>query len=1019
MHEVGTEAAVRDLRFLSLGSLEVLRDDEPVALGHPLQRTLLAALLVDAPRSVPVATLLERLWPGDPPATASKSVQKYVSNLRKLLGHDRIRSSGGYALAAGEDETDAHTFEAALAAIGRTEAPGARLQLADDALALWRGDPFVDLPEPLFLEPVRRRLSEIRLSLIEERLKAMLELGEADPVIAETETLVTDHPFRERIWQLRMSALAAAGRQAEALDAFRRLREALGEELGIDPSPASRDLELRILQQDPSVAPTEPARGNLPAAVIRIIGRERELDELSQVLDGVRLLTLTGPGGVGKTTLAVELARRRAAEIRGGAWLIRLDEVDDPSRVASRTAEILGVHQHPHRDLTDVVAEHLTDRRALLVLDNCEHVLDAATALVAALLHAAPGLTVIATSRERLGVPGEAVAPVEPLPVPPRGAPVDSLHSFPSVQLLVERAREAGARIHDGSRAATGLADICRRLDGIPLALELAAARLRAFSPADLSARLDDLFDLLVNVNRVAPSRHQTLEAAIDWSFRLLPGSEQGLLLRLAVFRGPFTVETAERVCGSADVETAAALGSLVDRSLVSIVPQPDGERRYRLLEPVRRFAEQRLADDLRPLEERHAHHFASLVQAEAGDAAERVVRVGADYEDVRAALRFLLRDGDPVDGLRLAIALQPYWKDAGAMVEGRSWIGRALETAGAGPADLRVLGWLAASELEQPWDVDRSIEQAARALTLAEELGDRHLTASAANALGRLHAVRMEPDLAIPLLERACTVFEAERDGWSCASCFESLGVAHRGAPDRGLSYYRKAIEIYRDGRADAELAHALFSAAYRALTPAGGFDEARAMLTESLSISLRIGSRTTAAHAVSGLGQLARLAGELDEALGVLSFALGEFRVIGDRRCVARMQTALAMVAAGTGALDEAWSLVREALPLAVDVDDGPSEDVLDAIDAVAIAAWGRGRPEAATRWLGTSDAHRGRLGLFRSPPDQAAVEAALASLRDALGPQQVDELRGRGADLTVHTVVAELGALGPSEP
>jgi predicted ATPase/DNA-binding SARP family transcriptional activator len=991
----------QELRFLVLGPLEVRRDDVPVPLGPPMQRTLLAALILEAPRGLGVPALLERLWGSgrEPPATASKSIQKYISNLRKTLGADRLVFEGGYRLQTPDAAIDLAAFEGALDHARSEREPGYRLGILEDALELWRGEPFADLPEPWFLEPVRRRLDELRLALVEERLASLLELGRTDAVIAQTQELLAEHPLRERLWQQRIAALAAVGRQAEALEDYRRLRDALVDQLGIDPSPASRELERRVLQQEVAVPQTEatPAisrggEGNLPAPTSRTIGREADTATVLAAIEGDRFVTLTGPGGVGKTTLALESARARASDHRAGAWLIELGAIRDADRVARRMADVLGVHDHPTRPIGEHLAVHLAGSDPLLVVDNCEQVLDAAAALIGTLLRASPELRVIATSRQPLGVPGERVIVVDPLAVPPEGVDRNDLHRYAAVQLLYDRGAAAGAVLDDS--ALDELADICRRLDGIPLAIELAAARLRVFTPSELAAQLGDRFALLDIERREGPSRHQTLQATIDWSFQLLSPAERRLFGQLAVFRGGFPLDAADAVCGEFGRDVAGAIAGFVDRSLLVRASTPGGVTRFRMLDTIRAVAEERLGPVDYEVRRAHAEHYAGLARSIMADSGlpeqDRLRAIGDDAENGRAALAFLLEE-DPRGALQVAVQLGHYWNETGALLEGQRWLERALavaQTAEPSPDPARVLGLLQLSRLYQPSSSERALSTAHEAVVTSDAIGDDRLVGLARMSLGRHHAVRLEPQIAVPLLADALAAFERAGDPLDIAECYEACGIAHR---------LEEALRRFRELGAEPQIAHALFSMTYRSLIVAGRFDEARSALEESLAISRRLGSRHTAAHAIGTLGRVERLTGHDDAALGHFTHALKEFRAIGDRRCIARMLTGLFLT--NDDGSDTALEMLREATEIAMDVDPEASPEVTETVDALVLAAERRGALEAAARWLGAVDAIRDRHGIERSPPDRASIDAARDRLAAALGADRAAELRSDG--------------------
>jgi predicted ATPase/DNA-binding SARP family transcriptional activator len=556
------------MEYRVLGPLEVREGDRSLPLGGAKQRAVLALLLLNANRVVSRDELVDELWGDEPPETAVTSVQVYVSRLRKLLPDRLVTRAPGYLLRVEPDELDLERFET-LRAAGRPH----------EALALWRGSPEADGP----------RLLELRLATVEERLDADLAAGRQAELIGELEALVVEHPHRERLRGQLMLALYGSGRQAEALEAYRDTRAVL-DELGIEPSEALRELEKKILQQDVSLAAPPRMRTtptNLPVAPTSFVGREREIAEITEQLvdEEARVLTLTGAAGSGKTRLAIEVASRLSSRYRHGIFFVPLEDVRDDALVVPAIANVLGV-QAPPNVLATAIAEHLAGREILLVLDNFEQVL-AATPSVARLVTASSPFLV--TSRAPLKIAAE------------REYPVPTLTPDEARALFIDRAR-AVAPSFETSRS---VAEICRRLDFLPLAIELAAARVKLLSPDAMLPRLTDRLSLLTAGPRDVPARQQTLRGALDWSYDLLAEDARTLFARLAIFAGGFDVAAAEEVC-EAELET---LQTLVDSGLI----YPRGDR-FALLESIREYARERLAADpaADELRLRYARYYAS-----------------------------------------------------------------------------------------------------------------------------------------------------------------------------------------------------------------------------------------------------------------------------------------------------------------------------------------------------------------------------------------------------------------------
>ncbi|MFF6874538.1 MULTISPECIES: BTAD domain-containing putative transcriptional regulator [unclassified Streptomyces] len=680
------------MHYRILGTTQALRSDGSVVpVGGARLRALLTVLALRAGRTVPAGLLVDEVWGGQPPADAPGALQALVGRLRRALGADAVASvEGGYRLTAAPDDVDLHRFERLAGEGLRALADGDPAKAAvvlDDALALWRGPALADLPDRT-AEAARRDTR--RLDALRARHSAALALGQAVQSLPELTALCDSHPLDEPLQALRLRALRDVGRAAEALEAYEDVRRSLADRLGADPGPELRALHAELLRlgDTPAPAPEEGApprpAGNLRARLTSFIGRETDIETIRGDLAQARLVTLLGPGGAGKTRLSQETAETVREAMPGGVWLAELAPVDDPdavpeavlTAVGARETVLYGAGAEGIRaavadridDPVERLAEHCSRPRMLLILDNCEHVADAAARLTEELLARCPHLTVLATSREPLGVPGELLRPVEPLPEPV------------ALRLLADRGAAArpGFRIEDDPGAC---AEICRRLDGLPLAIELAAARLRMLTPRQIADRLDDRFRLLTSGSRTVLPRQQTLRAVVDWSWDLLDEEERDVLRRLSVFAGGCDLPAAEAVCGPAALE---ALGSLVDRSLVVAAPpgsSADGEMRYRLLETVAEYAAERLDESGRRSEAERAHltYFRELARVtdpllRGPGQLEAIQRLEREYENLRTALRHAVVLRDEQEALCLALSLVWYWQMRDLRIEARNW---------------------------------------------------------------------------------------------------------------------------------------------------------------------------------------------------------------------------------------------------------------------------------------------------------------------------------------------------------
>ncbi|MFE2554814.1 BTAD domain-containing putative transcriptional regulator [Streptomyces sp. NPDC059352] len=735
-----------------LGPCQALRTDDgtEAALSGPRLRALLTALAAAAGRPMSAGALIAQVWADDDPAgdqDRTAALQALVGRLRRALGHEAVATApgGGYRLAADPDAVDLHRFERlaaeGAAALSAGDA-GRATALLDEALGLWRGPALADLPGR-DADPLVVRLEQRHTQARRDRLAAELALGRATEVLAPLAALAAGHPLDEPLQALRIRALRAAGRPAEALAAYEKVRAGLADRLGTDPGPELRALHGELLGTSapgpaparaqapapgPAPAPAQapgpqhgpapaqapqralapaqeqahvpapartpaPALGSrhasgLPARLTSFIGRDDELGALAAEWPDRRLVTLTGPGGVGKTRLAVEAAE---AYEDGPVHLAELASVREESTVAAAVLSALGARETqlwngpavsesagPKGPLAHLV-EYCAGRRMLLVLDNCEHVIGAAAELTQTLLTRCPGVTVLATSREPLGVPGEVVRPLGPLPV------------GMALRLLGERGAAArpGFRVADDAEAAE---EVCRRLDGLPLAIELAAARLRMLSVRQIADRLDDRFRLLTSGARTVLPRQQTLRAVVDWSWELLDGAERAVLRRLAVFTGGCDLAAAETVCadgegdGEAGPDVLDVLGALVDKSLVVAGPGPEGEgMRFRLLETVAEYAGERLdeAGERAATERRHLAYYRELArrtdpELRGPGQAEAIARLEREHGNLRSALRTAVAIGDEQEALCLVHSLTWFWQLRNHRTDARIWAAAA-----------------------------------------------------------------------------------------------------------------------------------------------------------------------------------------------------------------------------------------------------------------------------------------------------------------------------------------------------
>ncbi|WP_406516994.1 BTAD domain-containing putative transcriptional regulator [Streptomyces sp. NBC_00134] len=1050
------------MRFGVLGPLTV-RDGEgdPVAVPEVKVRALLAALLVHEGRPVSADRLIDGLWGDDLPGNPANALQAKVSQLRKALGRDRVvRQAPGYRLRLDEtgDEVDADRFLSLVDRAGSAAGPRERAELLTEALELWRGPAYADFADEEFVRTAAQRLTEQRLAVREERAEALLESGDLTLLTGELADLVARHPLRERLRAVQLRALYRSGRQSEALASYAELRARLADELGLDPSPELAALHEAILRQDPALAPApaspagaapppERPRSNLPAPLTALVGRERSLAGIGQLLATERLVTLTGPGGVGKTRLAVEAARR-IQDAPDGVWLVELagerGSVADLAQVVSAALGLRddalsgppgqGTASAPEQRL----ATALRDRRTLLVLDNCEQVVDSVARLTESLLSRAPHLRILATTQEPLCVTGETVHLVEPL------EPADAVRLF--------TARAAAASPGFSTDEATpeiraAVLEICRRLDGIPLALELAATRVRALGVRELADRLEDRFRLLTSGRRGAPPRQQTLRAVIDWSWELLSVSERTVLRRLAVHRDGCTLDAAEEVCAGDGVrrdEVLDLVTRLVDRSLVVVVTGSGGAGpRYRLLESVAAYAEERLreTDELAAVRHRHLRHYAELAERaeprlRGGGQREWLGRLDAETANLRAALDEATRrastSGATGDAVRLATDLSWWWLLRGRLSEARRALSAVLSVAPSA-GELRVLSdafglmtgeqppaaacpdvaitdpvrrgravWFSAYGLFRSGDLAASEEAVSRALALFDAVDDRWGTA-AALGLRSMHAlIRGDLDALGRDGLRSATLFRELGDRWGELQTVEPLAALAeiKGEYAESARRHEEGLRMARELGLDAEVSARLSGLGRLALLDRDG-DRAAELHEQARRSASEQGYKYGELHAEMGLALGARRSGDLDAAQAHLLRIRDAFGEVSSEAGDHLLQAELGFVAELRG--DAAGAAAHHLLGLDVACAIGEPRAVALSLEGLAGAAALAGDGGRAAALLGSADAARRSAGAPLPPAERGDVDRITARATAALGGPAFAEAFGHGADLS----------------
>ncbi|KAA5834672.1 BTAD domain-containing putative transcriptional regulator [Saccharopolyspora hirsuta] len=1022
-----------------LGPFEV-RTEDGVLVDVPGARLrgLLAALALAPGRVVPKAALVDWIWGEHPPAEAANALQRLVSRLRKALPPGTVEGQpNGYRLAVPPDAVDAVRFEL-LVGQGRDDPQRLR-----EALALWRGPALqdVELPDSAALASASTRLEGLRLAAVEDRFDAEVGLGREAEMVAELTDLVAAHPLRERLVAALMRALVSTGRDAEALLVYERTREALADALGVDPSPELSALHGALLRGELGRR-EENRKTNLRAELTSYVGKDADVAAVGRLVTEHRLTTLTGPGGTGKTRLAAETARTLVDGMPDGAWLVELAPIGADGDVAHAALAALGLRdallgEAPDADPVERVVAAVREREMLLVLDNCEHVIDSAAKFAHRVLGECPRLRILATSREPLGITGEALWPVAPLGLPAQDAAPDRIESSPAVQLLRDRAGAVRKDLASDARALTTMSRICRALDGMPLAIELAAARLRTMSLDQLADRLDDRFRLLTGGSRTALPRHRTLRAVIDWSWELLTDAERAVLRRLSVFSGGASLEAAERVCAGDPVETGRVLElltALAEKSLV--LAEGDRVPRYRMLSTIQEYAGHRLAEAGEADLARRAHlaHFTELSQVSdphlrRAEQLDWLAALEVEHDNIAAAMRGALAAGDAAGAMQLAAAASWYWWLGGHKAEGSELLLAAAAVPGEVPDETRavvcsfIVSFVTAGMLG---DHHRAAEWISEAHELGQRVPHHH---PALRLVAPLERLLHEPDAALVAFEPLLT----DEDPWVRALARLHLGktrimLGHEGREvdahlQAALTEFRATGERWGISFALTELANRIaargefaaacehYEQAIAVVTEVGAVDDVVRMRSRQAQLYWLIGDAEASAAAMAEAGRIAEgVAGPHE--LAELALARAELaRWRGDAE-QARQQLEAATAVLGAEAeranigamlhdllgyltddLDESREHRTAAFHAASEAGYAPL--IAQALVGIADLALRREQHEQAARLLAASTGVRGLPD--RALPDEARIEQAV---REQLGDARFTEVSREGA-------------------
>jgi len=1019
------------VEFRLLGGIDVRLGGGPLPpLRSRREQWLLALLVLRHDRDTAREWLATTLWPDNDEPQALFYLRKSLSNLRQALGTEaarllsptprtvRLDLSGAFA--------DVAAFDSALKRAAGATDPAALLQ---EAIDLYRGPLLADCPEE-WAATERNQREQAYLAALESLAHHFQAQGDPANAVHWLRRLVAADPYRESAVGSLMQALADCGDQIAVGVVYQELRSRLRQDLNAAPAPEIEALYKELSRRErpaatlPAPPPAPENRRHLPVPLSDLIGREEQIRAVSDALKRRRLVTLVGPGGIGKTRLAIASADAVLPRFEQGVWFVDLAALTDPALVERAAAKALGVSEEPGRPLVETLAESLSARSLLLVLDNCEHLLEACAALAYALLSAAPALHILTTSRQALTVMGEQIYPVPPLPVPPTDLTEASekdphfLMEYDAVRLFMDRAIRVNSGFRLSHRNASLVADICCQLDGIPLAIEMAAARLRSLSVGEIRDRLADRFRLLTGGNLGVPARQQTLRAAIDWSYDQLSAAEQELLRRLSVFAGGWTREAAEGVCDD-PYDVPDLLASLVDKSLLLRREEDEESIRYGMLETIRQYGQERLEAAGERTEARQAHrdYFLSLVETRppklAGPERTRwLTYLETEHDNLRQALLFCREDPASAEpGLRLSAALWGFWLARGHLSEGREIYTALLALPGA-PAPTRaradalngagILAWSQGDFVPA-----RALHE--EGLTICRELDNRQGAAHALGNLGTIAALQGDYVSARTRYEESLAIRRELGERESIRPLLNNLGnVANElGDYATAQALHEESLTIAREIGDRETVAQSLNNLGILA-QGRGDYAAARALFTESLEIHREIGPPLGEAANLAGLGNVAFLLGDYVTSRLLYEESLTLRRKLGDTWGIALSLFGLAKTIRLLGDPATARALHIESLTLQRKLDDRLS--IAASLDALATLAQHAGHNDQAVRLWGAASALREAIGARLSPDSAAELEAEIAAMQQSMDKAAFDAAWEAGREMAMEEAIED---------
>ncbi|OXM48086.1 AfsR family transcriptional regulator [Amycolatopsis thailandensis] len=1032
-------------------------DGTPVDIGGARLRMLLARLALEPGRAVPATALIDGLWGAEPPADAANALQSLVSRLRKVLRAEGVAldsGPGGYRLDVAREDVDACRFER-LAAEGRAELTAGRdagaAAILAEALGLWRGQALSDVLDAPFAQAPATRLEDLRLEAEEDRFEAEIRLGGHDRVLADLKEAAARNPLRERLAGLWIRALCAADRQSDALAFYEEVRTALADELGVDPSAELQEIHLAALRGE--LGPPPAAADHLPVRLTSFVGRDDELKLVAELLAGARLVTLVGPGGAGKTRLATEVATRHPAHTRGRVWFVPLAGVRDPGDLPGAVFAALELWdlglshggdpmRRPVEALVRVV-ETLGAGESVLVLDNCEHVVDAAAELANTLLRRVPTLRILATSREALAIDGETLCPLGPLSVPEGKPTVPQAAEAGAIRLFVDRAVAVRPDFVLDESTVDDVAQICRRLDGMPLALELAAARLRSMTVAQISRRLDDRFRLLTSGSRTALPRQRTLRAVVEWSWDLLDDAERVLARRLSVFGAGAEVEAVESVCagdGLPAEDVMYVLGSLVEKSIVDATKGDHGEPRYRMLETIRAYGAERLdeAGERKQLTKAYHRYYAELAERlepllRTRDQLTAISRYDAEHGNIVTALRQAIDSGDVEMATHLFGGVFWYWLIKGDSNRVESFVAEVLAFGDRLDEDFAA-AFRAMREITamipgvgDPEAVQELIDECVRTnahtrfaglaiglpmlaffcqnreLALREVervLSSEDPWARAAGSWAQSFVLtdQGDPEGAERARDNALAGFSAVGDRWGTAMAvgMKASDISMSGDHEAALALYRQGLALALELGSQDDVIQQRWRLATE-YARAGDLDTALREIREAEQYATDTGNNQLAVMVLVGKADLYSRAGRVPEARA----AAARFRELMAEVPLPGLfgeefgGLIDAEVALAAGELEEAERGAAIVVKSTTERADMP--DLGRIVELFALIRFRQGRPESAVRLLGAAKLIRGKLDL-----GEPGIRQLIEDLREHFGAERYEALLAQDAGL-----------------